>query len=223
MFSCIHETVIAWGRGLQKKISAVAGGQESPSPVQQGVPGNTAVVSSLIPGVTYYFEIRATTALGVSPLSNEASATLVPAVPAQVVATAGDASVSLTWSASSGATSYDVYEGTSGRVSAAPVRTGIAGTSATVSGLTNGTTYDFTVTAVDAGGASAQSSRAGATPAAPSSGGGAIDWIGLSGLAALVLFRRRDQSAAAATSPFTAGRRTRKHSGMSSTHSHPDK
>ena len=64
----------------------------------------------------------------------------VPGIPTGVVATAGNAQVSLTWSASSGATSYHVKRSsvTGGPYTqvAAP-----AAASFTDTGLTNGTTY----------------------------------------------------------------------------------
>jgi hypothetical protein len=95
------------------------------------------------------------------------------AAPTGVAATAGNAQVGLTWMASTGATSYNVYQGTSaGGEGKTAVQTGIAGTSATLTSLANGTTYYFTVAAVNANGTSSPSSEVSATPAAPSTGGG---------------------------------------------------
>ncbi|MGO9801845.1 MAG: protease pro-enzyme activation domain-containing protein [Steroidobacteraceae bacterium] len=165
-----------------------AAGKEAEQPVVTGVTGTTASVSGLSSGQTYYFEIAAVTGYGVSPNSNEASATTLPAAPAGLSATAGNAMATLTWSAATGATSYNLYQGTAaGGEGGAPVNSSTA-TSITVSGLTNGTAYYFTVAAVDAGGASAKSNEASATPMAPPShggGGGSLDWLTLVGLAAL--------------------------------------
>ncbi|HEY3607983.1 MAG TPA: galactose oxidase-like domain-containing protein, partial [Pseudonocardiaceae bacterium] len=78
----------------------------------------------------------------------------VPGVPTGVSATAGDGSAAVTWSAppdgGSPITSYTVtpYVG-----SAAQPSTVVSVTSAAVGGLTNGTTYTFTVTATNAVGA----------------------------------------------------------------------
>ena len=89
----------------------------------------------------------------------------VPGVPTDVVATPGDASVTLSWTAALDADSYAVYQGTSaGAESAEPVLSGIQGTTATVSGLTNGTPYFFTVVAVNEAGSSAASSEVSAVP-----------------------------------------------------------
>ena len=70
--------------------------------------------------------------------------------------------------------------------------TSVNGTTATINGLANGTTYYFTVAGVDAGGASAPSNEASATPAAPPSGGGGgtTDWLTLLSLGAIGALRR---------------------------------
>ena len=74
------------------------------------------------------------------------------------------------------------------------MQSSISGTSATISGLTNATAYYFTVAAVDAGGTSAPSPEANATPVAPpppsKGGGGSMDWLTLFGLGVLGAFRR---------------------------------
>jgi parallel beta-helix repeat protein len=94
--------------------------------------------------------------------------TVVPATPAGLVATAGNAQVSLSWTASSGATSYNVNRSTTSAGSytqvAAPTTT-----SWTDTAVTNGTEYFYVVSAVNSAGESANSSQVNATPAAPSS------------------------------------------------------
>ena len=94
-----------------------------------------------------------------------------PAVPTNLAATPGNAQVSLTWTASSGATSYNVKRSTT---SGGPYST--VGTPTTNSftdtSLTNGTTYYYVVSAVNSNGESANSTQVSATPVAP--GGGTI-------------------------------------------------
>jgi fibronectin type 3 domain-containing protein len=88
-----------------------------------------------------------------------------PAAPSGLVAQAGPAQVSLSWKASSGAATYNVYRGKSaGGESTTAVKTGLTTTSFTDSGLSSGTTYYYKVAAVNAGGTSALSSEASAKP-----------------------------------------------------------
>jgi hypothetical protein len=89
-----------------------------------------------------------------------------PAAPTGLTATSAvNAQVPLSWNASNGATSYNIYRGTSSNgQSATPIATGVTGTSYTNTGLTNNTTYYYKVTAVGSGGESARSNEASATP-----------------------------------------------------------
>lgn len=170
-----------------------ASGQEGASPAQTGATGTSTLVpqAGLTPGQTYYFQIAAVSGFGTSPNSTEASAMAVPAVPAGVSATAGNGTVMLSWGAATGAASYNVYQGTSaGGEAATPMQSNVSGVTATVSSLMNGTTYFFTVAAVDAGGVSAHSNEVSAVPAAPaghSGGGGALGALELAVLALLAL------------------------------------
>jgi hypothetical protein len=86
-------------------------------------------------------------------------------VPSNLVATAGDAVVTLTWTASSGATGYNVKRATS---SGGPY-TQLAGSTSpeySDSPVTNGTTYYYVVSALNVAGESANSGEASATPEA---------------------------------------------------------
>jgi len=89
-----------------------------------------------------------------------------PAAPTGLAATAGNAQVSLTWNASTGATSYTLLRSVSGG-SYSQLISGLTSTSYTDTGLTNGTQYCYEVEAVNSIGPSSPSSPACATPVAP--------------------------------------------------------
>ena len=94
-----------------------------------------------------------------------------PAAPTALRAAPGNGAASLSWSASSGATSYNVYYATSPSVSTASPKVAASGSPASVPGLANGTPYWFAVTAVGTGGESALSAGACAVPTAASQAG----------------------------------------------------
>jgi fibronectin type 3 domain-containing protein len=118
---------------------------------------------------TYYYVVTAVNANGASVNSLEVSATPqpppVPATPKGLTAAAGNTQVSLSWTASPGATSYNVKLSTTSGGSYTTV-TNVTTTSAVVAGLVNGTPYYFVVSAVNITGESANSSQASATPMA---------------------------------------------------------
>ena len=124
--------------------------------------------SSVTNGTAYYYVVSSLNAAGESANSAQASATpnapsVPPAAPTNLTATPGDTQVSLTWSASSGATSYNVKRsGTSGgpytQIAAS------TSTSYTDTALTNGTTYYYVVSAINSAGESANSAQVVAVP-----------------------------------------------------------
>ncbi len=141
---------------------------EGTNAVATGITATPYTDSSLTNGTPYYYTVAAVSSSGTSPQSNEASATPqagVPLAPIGLTATAGNAQVSLSWTASSGATSYNVYRGTAaGGEAAAAFATGITTTSYTDTSAANGTTYYYKVAAVNGSGNSPQSNEAYATP-----------------------------------------------------------
>ncbi|MEK7951627.1 hypothetical protein WKV53_14010 [Luteolibacter sp. Y139] len=86
-----------------------------------------------------------------------------PAAPTGLTATAGNTSVALSWSASAGATSYNVKRATT---SGGPYTTvgNVASPGFNNTSLTNYTTYYYVVTALGEGGESTASGQASATP-----------------------------------------------------------
>jgi kumamolisin len=93
--------------------------------------------------------------------------TTPPATPTGVTAVAGDRQVTVSWTASSGATSYNVYRGTSaGGEGTTPIATGVIATTYTDSAVTNGVTYYYKVSATNSVGSSNLSSEVSAMPVA---------------------------------------------------------
>jgi hypothetical protein len=145
----------------------------------------SCIVSDLSNGVAYTFTVTATNAVGSSGPSG-ASTAVTPSsaptagAPVDVEAKAGDASAVVSWEPpttgnSSAITGYEAVASTGG----ASCRTSGA-LSCTITGLTNGTTYTFTVVAINAGGFGQQSAPSTAvTPegAPTSAGGGAAGYI----------------------------------------------
>ena len=129
------------------------------------------VQTGLTNGTTYYYVVTAVNATGEGPPSTEVSATpttaaTVPAAPTGVTATAGDGQVTISWPAVSGASSYNIYWATTTGVTPATGTLIANATSPYVqTGLTNGTTYYYAVTAVNSAGESNPSSEVSATPA----------------------------------------------------------
>src|ERR1700722_8625172 len=140
--------------------------------------GTSYTDTTVTNGTPYYYVVTAVNATGESGNSNQASATATaaptaPAAPLNLTATGGNQQISLAWTASIGATTYNVKRAaTNGgpyTTVAAP-----AGTSYTDTTVTNGTTYYYVVTAVSTSGESGNSNQATATataaptaPAAP--------------------------------------------------------
>jgi len=126
--------------------------------------------NSVSNGTKYYYVVSAYNSYGQSANSAEVSATPMapppPAAPAGLEAVAGNMQVSLSWTASTGATSYHVKRSTT---NGGPFTQVSAPTAAnfTDAGLTNGTIYYYVVSALNSAGESANSSQASATPAAP--------------------------------------------------------
>ncbi len=117
-------------------------------------------------GTKYYYVVSAYNSYGQSANSAEVNATPAvpaPAAPSGLTANVVDSQVALTWPTSSGATNYYVKRSTTnGNGYAQIVNT--TGTNFTDSGLTNGTTYYYVVSAVNSAGEGPNSNQASATP-----------------------------------------------------------
>ncbi|HMI24448.1 MAG TPA: fibronectin type III domain-containing protein, partial [Streptosporangiaceae bacterium] len=146
------------------------------------VTGTGTTVKNLTNGTAYSFKVTAVNKAGEGSASAAASATPTakvtkPGLPNGLTASPGNGKITLSWKApgsdgGTGISGYEIYRGTSpGGESGTPVNASlVAGTSFTVTGLTNGTRYYFTVAAVNqAKLQGAKSGEASATPSASAS------------------------------------------------------
>jgi len=88
----------------------------------------------------------------------------LPQTATNLQATSGNAQVSLSWNVSAGASSYNVKRSTTSGGPYTTIASGVGTTSYLNTGLNNGTTYYFVVSAVNAIGESPNSSQVSATP-----------------------------------------------------------
>ncbi|MDR3570959.1 MAG: hypothetical protein P4L81_02030, partial [Candidatus Pacebacteria bacterium] len=143
-------------------------GGEAGVPIATGVTSTNYLDSTVMNGTTYYYRVTAVDSGGETDMSNEAHAVFALSVPTKLSATAGNNQVALTWTGISGATSYNIYRGTSlGGEGSTPFATGITSANYTDSAVTSGTTYYYEVTAITSSGESLPSNEAYATPLAP--------------------------------------------------------
>lgn len=127
----------------------------------------TTTVTGLTQGIAYTFTVSTTNANGTSPVISFLAVTpaVAPGPPTSLTAVSGSGSITLSWTApvsngGSAITGYSVYDNSSNNLVATSTST-----SATVSGLTNGTSYQYYVKSQNAIGLSTASSASAATVA----------------------------------------------------------
>jgi hypothetical protein len=136
-----------------------------PASPAQTVSTTTVTITGLTNGTTYYVWVKprnatgtgsASTVVNGKPIANMGAVTLVP----------GNGQLTASWTAVAGADQYEVYRNTSNSIPASQAQTVNApATSATISGLTNNTTYYVWVKPKNANGAGSVSAVASGTPA----------------------------------------------------------
>jgi fibronectin type 3 domain-containing protein len=135
------------------------------------ITGTVLVLVGLVNGTTYYFRVTAVNQAGEGQPSGGVPATprTVPEAPAGLTATADNAKVTLSWKApasdgGSPVERYNLYLGTTAHFTGRAPLAKVTGTAAVVTGLANGTTYYFRVTAVNQAGEGQPSNEVPATP-----------------------------------------------------------
>jgi len=136
-----------------------------------GTTGLTHSITGLTNGTAYTFTVTASSAAGTSAVSAASSSVTpagVPGAPTIGTATPGatTASVSFTAPVSNGGSAITGYTVTSNPAGGVDANVGTTGLTHSITGLTNGTAYTFTVTASNAAGTSAASAASSSvTPA----------------------------------------------------------
>jgi 6-phosphogluconolactonase (cycloisomerase 2 family) len=176
------QVTVSWTAPATTGGSAITGYTVTSSPESKTcTPASGAtqcIVTGLTNGTFYSFSVVATNDVGPGPASDPSQPTAptagatVPSAPTNVTATAGDGQAVVSWTAATvvngpAVTGYTV----TARVGGVVVRnmaSGGSSTSATMTMLTNGTTYTFTVTATNpVGDSPASTPSAAVTPLAP--------------------------------------------------------
>jgi hypothetical protein len=134
--------------------------------------GASAVITSLANGTTYYVWVKAKNSVGTSGFSPAASGTpqaavTAPAAPATPAVSSADRQLTISWAAVAQATAYEVWYGTADSAENAQ-KSGedVSAATATITNLTNGTTYYVWVKAKNSAGTSSFSPAASGTPQA---------------------------------------------------------
>lgn len=186
------------------------------------------VVSGLTNGVAYTCKVKTTSSVGVGPwsaASNSITPATVPDAPVMGSAIAGNAqaTVSFTAPASNGGSAITGYTVTSNPAGGTDSDGGGTALNHLVTGLTAGTSYTFTVTAMNAIGVSAPSSASNAIiPAIPTVPGAPIMGSAIAGnQRASIFFNPPSSNGGSAVTGYTvtctaAGHATRSGSGSSS-------
>jgi fibronectin type 3 domain-containing protein len=142
-----------------------------------GVAATIYTDSAVTNGTAQFYTVQAHNAAGFSASSNEATATPVappapPTTPSGLAAANVGTTINLTWTASTGTApiTYNIQRNTTGSTTVyTQIATNVAAANYSDVGLTDGTTYYYSVTASNPGGVSALATQATATivPIAP--------------------------------------------------------
>jgi fibronectin type 3 domain-containing protein len=162
---------VAWNTSANATGYTVARGAASAGPFTAVSTNQTAVSfsdnSALTSGATYYYVVSASNASGVCASANSSPAAsamscAMPAVPiAPTAARTGNAQVTLNWTASTGATSYNVLRSTTSGSGYASIATPTSATftDSASTGLTNGSAYYYVITANNGAGGNCASAN----------------------------------------------------------------
>ncbi|MFS1512082.1 glycoside hydrolase family 6 protein [Chengkuizengella sp. SCS-71B] len=136
--------------------------------IASALTANTYNDTNVVNGTTYYYVITANNSSGSTDSNTVSAAPQLPLPGSFTLNTqASNETVNLSWSVSSFADSYSVGRSTSSNGSYTTIATGLTSTAYSDTGLTNGTTYYYVVTAENGSGTT-DSNTVSATPQLPS-------------------------------------------------------
>jgi len=138
-----------------------------PVVVATGLMATTFTDSNVVSGAIYYYLVAATNGCGQSGFAAFVPAIIAPAAPTGLTAVGGDDDVSLNWNASVGASAYNIKRSTTNGGPYQVISSNLTAASYTDFYVLDGTTYYYVVSAVNAGGESANSAPASAMPTSP--------------------------------------------------------
>ena len=197
------QSVVSWTAPVDNGGASVTGYTVTATPGGATCPATTrttCTVTGLVNGTNYTFTVTATNKAGTSNASNAsntATPSTVPTAPTGVAGTGAESTRStITWTApvSNGGTAINSYTVTASPGGATCVAKGA--TSCTVAGLTNGSSYTFTVTATNVSGTGSASTASSAV--VPSTVPGAPTGVVATGAAS-------SQSVVSWTAPVSTG------------------
>jgi hypothetical protein len=170
-----YATVAAFRTGTGQEAHGLDGDALVSSYLTGAIPDNSPAINKGVVLTNFNDSTSAwpfnSTAPDMGPLENGTAVPTVPSAPQNLSGTAGNAQVTLNWTApadsgSSAITAYKVYRSTSTGTETLYQTLGVV-LSYIDTGVSNGTQYFYKVSAVNSVGESALSSEANATPAAP--------------------------------------------------------
>jgi fibronectin type 3 domain-containing protein len=200
---------------------ATSPGGEGITPIATNVSGTAFSDPNRQAGLSYYYQVTSVNGSGESARSVEAVGVLAPSAPSNVAAAIdnsnGSNDIDVTWTIPPGASSFNVFRGnTLGGEGSVPYATGVTGALYADPGAAAvaGTSFYYTVVAINAGGQSPASAEAfvatpPAAPATPSaaikpSGNVLLSWLTVTGATSFNVYRA-STAGGEGTTPLATG------------------
>lgn len=187
----------------------------SPGGISTDTTSAVGTIAGLTPGTAYSFRVTATSAAGTgatSEASDQVTPYTTPEAPRAFAAVSSDSAAALSWAvpASDGFSAlsgYVIEQSTAGGAYASVAAPGPTETTARVTGLSNGSSYSFRISAVNAAGTGPAASSAPIVPAGPAGAPTSVSVASGSG-SALVSWAAPVDNGGAPISGYAIGYRT---------------